>query len=494
MHGEQPLQPEALLAFRPLDPHNRPAPFKRYQAAARPLPTNLRRSSLPAVDVLSGQRGDNSDLDDDLLSTLLFLGGGVTRVAYSADGAPTWFRTSMSAGNLHPVEVYLVRGGVHHYQPLEHALVPLRQARQADNASGALLVLTGIPFRTCWKYGERGWRHLWWDAGCLLANLLAGADAFGVPSQVIMAFADEAVAELVGIDGIDEVPLALVHLGAGEPSWPSSDAFTPVSAEAGPVARHVLRFPLVVEAQAGSALGDDEVIAWRRAAENVSLTAPRSVEPPRAAGQADRLEDVILRRGSTRIFQRQRAPFELLGWGLAAAARSGGFDTAPAGTLLEHYVNVHDVVGLEPGGYAYRSDREYEGRTRSDDARAYGARLCLNQPLGGDSAYTVFHAAQLEELAERLGGRSYRLALLEAGLVAGRLALNAVALGAGATGLTFYDGLVSRYFRTDALPLLATAVGIPGTEPAPSGLPGAPVELRGYSHVMSRLSARLSQS
>ena len=81
--------------------------------------------------------------------------------------------------------------------------------------------------------------------------------------------------------------------------------------------------------------------------------------------------------------------------------------------------------------------------------------------------------------------------MLEAGLVAGRLALNAVALNGGATGLTFYDGLVGRYFRTEASPLLATAVGVADTEPAPSGSPGAPVELRGYSRVMARLAARL---
>ncbi len=115
-----------------------------------------------------------------------------------------------------------------------------------------MLVLTGIPFRTCWKYGERGWRHLWWDAGCVLANLLAGADAHGIPSQVAVAFADERVAELIGIDGVDEVPLAVVHLGSGMASMPPSEALTPLRVEAEPVAQNVLRFPLVVQAQAGS--------------------------------------------------------------------------------------------------------------------------------------------------------------------------------------------------------------------------------------------------
>ncbi len=76
-------------------------------------------------------------------------------------------------------------------------------------------------------------------------------------------------------------------------------------------------------------------------------------------------------------------------------------------------------------------------------------------------------------------------------MVAGRLALNAFAVGGGATGLTFYDGLVSRYFGTEASPLLATAVGVPDTRPAPSGTPGRPAELRGYGNIMTKLASRL---
>ena len=48
------------------------------------------------------------------------------------------------------------------------------QARLAASASAPAiaglplcLVLTGIPWRTTWKYGERGYRHLFWDAGAM---------------------------------------------------------------------------------------------------------------------------------------------------------------------------------------------------------------------------------------------------------------------------------------------------------------------------------------
>jgi SagB-type dehydrogenase family enzyme len=493
MHGEPPTHRDRLLAFQPMDPTNRPAPLKTYTGVETvPLPRELRPSSLPAVEVLSGHRAEPGRLDESLLGTLLFLAAGVTRFARTVEGDPILFRSAMSAGNLHPVEVYVVGDDVHHYQPLDHGLVPLR--RSVHVCDDVTLVLTGIPFRTCWKYGERGWRHLFWDAGALLANLLAAADAYGVPARIMAGFPDAAVAALVGIDGVDEVPLAEARLGNAEARLPAPDALGPVAARVDPVARRVLRFPLVVEAHTETALDLDAVAGWQQAAWAVSKPAPAMVEPPPGSDPDDRVENVVLRRGSTRMFRRQRAPSPLLEWGLAAAGRAVPLDVAPAGTLLEHLVSVHDVADAEPGGYRYTAAGGFERRTRSDDPRTAGTHLCLDQPLGGDSAYTVFHAAALGPVLDTLGGRGYRAAQLEAGIAAGRLALNAVALGHGATGLTFYDSLVSRYFHTEAAPLLAAAVGIPQTRPAPSGTPGHPAELTGYGRVMARLAAGLQRS
>src|SRR5206468_3693723 len=55
------------------------------------------------------------------------------------------------------------------------------------------MVLTGIPWRTTWKYTERGYRHLFWDAGMILANLLALASAAAPPAEVILGFVDDGV-------------------------------------------------------------------------------------------------------------------------------------------------------------------------------------------------------------------------------------------------------------------------------------------------------------
>ena len=74
-----------------------------------------------------------------LLSWLL--GSPVRR---TVDGHPICFRSAMSAGNLHPVEVYVVGDDVHHYHPLAHALVSLREGVYL--CDDVTLVLTGIPF------------------------------------------------------------------------------------------------------------------------------------------------------------------------------------------------------------------------------------------------------------------------------------------------------------------------------------------------------------
>ena len=114
----------------------------------------------------------------------------------------------MSAGNLHPIEIYVacdrlgeVPAGVHHFAPLEAGLTTLREGDHRGGLAAATvapevaaapcgLVLTGIPFRTAWKYGERGYRHLFWDAGTMVGNLLALAEAHGLPARVYVGFVD----------------------------------------------------------------------------------------------------------------------------------------------------------------------------------------------------------------------------------------------------------------------------------------------------------------
>ncbi len=214
---------------RGLDWGNYPFPFKLYpDLEPLALPRGLPESSLPATQVLSGHSSvPASALDLAGLARLLFFAAGVTRILHGV-----MFRAAPSAGALYPTELYAVCGpladlpaGVYHFEPAEFALRRLREgdlrarlaASAAEPAIAGLplcLVLTGIPWRTTWKYRERGYRHLFWDAGAIVANLLAVAAAAGWDARVLLGFVDQEVSALLGIGAPEEYPLALVTVDA----------------------------------------------------------------------------------------------------------------------------------------------------------------------------------------------------------------------------------------------------------------------------------------
>jgi SagB-type dehydrogenase family enzyme len=512
-HGS-PVDRSQLVAFRALDPANRPAPFKRYpELPIVPLPTDPGTSGEAAAAVLSGRaHRDPATFDARLLARLLFFSAGVTRVSHpTGGGEPTWFRAAMSAGNLHPVEVYVVcdrlgevPAGVHHFAPLEVGLTMLREGDHRGGLAAATatpqvatascsLVLTGIPFRTAWKYGERGYRHLFWDAGTMLGNLLALAEAHGLPARVHVGFVDGAVAELVGVDGIEEVALAVVTIGRGHGralAKADIERAARPDPKTAPVAPHPIHFPLIQEAHDDGGLTDPYAVeAWRAATVALGVPAGDEVDVPARAGD-EPLEDVILRRGSTRLMRRDPVSHDLLSWGAGVAARPVPCDfSTDRRTLVQHFLAVHAVEGVQAGVYRWR-DGLLEQR-RPGEYREVTTQLCLDQPLGGDAAFTAFHAADLDGLVAELGSRGYRAAHLEAGVAAERLALAAFTLGYGATGLTFYDELVSQFFGTPAQCLLVTAVGVPAYRNRAGHGPGTPAELAHFDQLMSRLESRL---
>jgi hypothetical protein len=120
------------------------------------------------------------------------------------------------------------------------------------------------------------------------------------------------------------------------------------------------------------------------------------------------------------------------------------------------------VTGLPPGTYLYHRGAHALEPLDAGDFRRQAAFLTLEQPLGGDAAATLFFLAPLDAVLAAFGERGYRLVNLEAGLAGGRAYLAAYALGFGATGLTFYDAEVVRFFLPRAAgadAIFVTALG-----------------------------------
>jgi SagB-type dehydrogenase family enzyme len=164
-------------------------------------------------------------LETSVAGPLLRDAAGVVRSQPGRDygGGTMHWRAYSSAGALYPVEAYVATAeGLYSFDALTPGLVRLRddaRRRIADAMAEpevadapAIVVLTGIHGRTGWKYMERGYRHVWWDAGTMLANLLALAAAEGFSPRLHTAFVDDEVNDALGVDGVREYALAVLVL------------------------------------------------------------------------------------------------------------------------------------------------------------------------------------------------------------------------------------------------------------------------------------------
>jgi SagB-type dehydrogenase family enzyme len=163
----------------------------------------------------------------DELSALMFAAQGITGELYG-----TKLRAAPSAGALYPIELYVIvhnvsglAPGLYHYDPFAHSLTELKKGDLRDDIYNAglrqgavkganlVIVLTAVPARTTWKYGERGFRYIYMEAGHVAENILLQSVSLGLGAVPIGAFFDDRLNELLGIDGACEISLYLVAVG-----------------------------------------------------------------------------------------------------------------------------------------------------------------------------------------------------------------------------------------------------------------------------------------
>ena len=163
------------------------------------------------------------------LSYLLWGTQGVSRAV--PDRAT--FRTVPSAGARHALETVVVvnrvgglRPGAYQYLALEHQLMRLDLSselsdRMADACLGQKMVRDSAAtfawvadrHRMAWRYGERGVRYLFLDAGHVCQNLYLTAESIGAGACAIGAFDDERVNDLLGLDGVERFVVYLASVG-----------------------------------------------------------------------------------------------------------------------------------------------------------------------------------------------------------------------------------------------------------------------------------------
>ena len=225
-----------------------PALLKRFAGRRQVrLPDAARLVAADLQDVLERRRSSRdfgrAPLPLSALAGLLHASYGIREFARAYDVREFPFRYAPSAGGLQPIDLYLVANhverlaqGLYYHDPGEGALTLLDEGnlrrRMSRCALGspwlahahAVLVLVCNLARVVWKYGDRGYRFAHVDAGVLAQNIYLVGTALGLNTCAVAGYYDDAVHELVGIDGRDECAVLLFAVGRPPGEVPGAGA------------------------------------------------------------------------------------------------------------------------------------------------------------------------------------------------------------------------------------------------------------------------------
>src|SRR6185295_10211514 len=210
----------------------KPFPFKVYTGVpAIQLSREIDVVATPTLEALGRPALPAGLLTLAALTALLYYSAGVTRKKTYPGGGEVLFRAAASTGALYQTELYVAAGdvdglapGLYHFCPGDFTLRRLREgdvratlaasaAEPALARCAATLIVSAIYWRNTWKYQARGYRHLFWDSGTMLANTLAVSDALGLTPRVITGFVDAEVNHCLDLDPAREAALELLALG-----------------------------------------------------------------------------------------------------------------------------------------------------------------------------------------------------------------------------------------------------------------------------------------
>ena len=147
---------------------------------------------------------------------------------------PPHFRTVPSAGARHSFETYLfihrvetISSGLYRYLPLSNELVLIYSTDGGNKArlsravlgqrfvadSAVVFVWTTVPYRMEWRYLQAAHRVILLDAGHVCQNLYLACEVIQAGTCAIAAYDQEAMDELLEVDGEEQFTIYLAPVG-----------------------------------------------------------------------------------------------------------------------------------------------------------------------------------------------------------------------------------------------------------------------------------------
>ncbi|MEO1590278.1 MAG: SagB/ThcOx family dehydrogenase [Cyanobacteria bacterium J06632_22] len=484
-HQRTKYDPDTLSQQAPgLDWSQQPVPYKSYPlgAAVDLKPFLQGGATTPASGEGSPELRAAERTWWRRLSHFLVSSYGLTAKVMTPS-EPVYLRAAPSAGGLYPAEVYLIsRGtsllpaGLYNYQVRSHSLLrfwddhpwPALQSacfwHPALENTQLALVVTSVFQRSAWRYRARAYRRILLDSGHLLGNLELVGSLCDYRPHLIGGFIDQAINQLLYLEAEQEGAIAVLaladllevdqNLALGRTALPSSTHASYPELEGDellPYLHQVSQIPpdpdLTLSQGRPEATPPPDKYQLPFG-DKVSTQTP----PINWGDGLAQLNSTILRRRSTRRYTGANLPLATLLQVLdftyhPAHYRDQGLDAQPDFfdlSLIETFVAVSGITGLEPGCYYYAPQAQTLRQVRFKQFRDALHYLCLGQDLGRDAAAVIFHTADLTQAIDRYGDRAYRYLHLDAGHLGQRLNLAAIGLKLGVSGIAgFFDDQVN---------------------------------------------------
>lgn len=469
-----------------LDWANQPDPFRRYRGC--PLVPLVRGNFPVAADydaIRCGELPAAHPGDVQAIGRLLWASLALSAWKQTKAGDRWAVRVNPSSGNLHPTEAYLLSvdrpglsAGLYHYAPFHHALERRAEITTATFAQLGLapdamvVVLTSIPWREAWKYGERAFRYCQHDVGHAVAALSLAAGMLGWRCAPLLGVDHRDLARLAGIADhgtgpeaeIPELAVVITPTTGGTSPSPSTSVtvvreprravITPTHGMPNRLSKVHHDWPIISEVSAATA-----VPGWTTEAE--AQSAPVAARASSSSMTAiTRTVDALplVRHRRSAVAMDGRTGITRDEWlALLTATRAPASPTLfasmtlpPAVALL---VFVHRVSGCEPGlyllGRAEGHLTDLRPRIRPDftwevptwcppelalvrlwqgDVGETARTLSCYQAIAADGAFAVAMLARFDDTLVTHGPSAYRHLYWECGVIGQVLYLEAEAL------------------------------------------------------------------
>jgi SagB-type dehydrogenase family enzyme len=496
-HQRTKYDPETIASkSHGLDWSTQPSPYKQYKIGTTYDLKPYLQSTKQDVDSHWWQR----------LSLFLLCSYGLTARIQTMD-EPMYLRAAPSAGGLYPAEIYLVsRGnkllpaGLYNYQVKDHTLIHFWANDVWQNIQVACfmhpalmvaditLITTAVFYRSAWRYQDRAYRRIFLDTGHLLANIELAGSMNGLRPYFIGGFVDRDINNLLYLNTEEEGAVTVIpivdldaHSDREIRSFPSGlpsiiNLEYPELPD-GQLLKVCHQMTEMTEFRSLPANPTDVDLVQLDDKYNFPFCLKISTETSPIDWQdtlpLSGLEDTILKRRSTRTFTGAELTLDELKAILDFTYQPQHYieqhlDPAPDYFdlgLIETFIAVSGVEGLEEGCYYYAPKAQELRQIRFKNFRQELHYLCLGQELGRDAGAVIFHTADLHKAIHKYGDRVYRYLHLDAGHLGQRLNLAAIRLDLGVSGIAgFFDDQVNEVLGIpeDEAVLYITTLGRPG--------------------------------